>query len=335
MKVLYQVPMPPPKRPLSEAISQEIEMLRKHFSGEVLYFGPRHRLKRYVPRLLFGFEHLNRIRRLERRTQIHQIYNPDLFAFPILRLMKRPVVYVLNGGAGKIRPNVRFFDSLAAVAVFGERDFTRLRRWGLNNVWKVRPGTNTPLFSFHSLPLKSEVHVMMASAPWTLAQFKSKGIEALLSAAQMNPNLHLVFLWRGILGEEMAARIQSKGLLDQVTLIDEHVDVNRILAGVHATIVLASDPDIVKAYPHSLLDSLAAGKPVLVSRAIPMADYVKRTGCGEIVEAITAEAILTALEQLVARYTDAQQIAQEAGQRDFTKKAMVDSFGALYRSVLG
>jgi glycosyltransferase involved in cell wall biosynthesis len=250
-------------------------------------------------------------------------------------MLKRPVVYVLNGGVGKNKPNVRFFNSLAAVTVFDERNYTRLRAWGLNNVRRVRPGVNTSLFSYSPLPLESEIHVMMASAPWTLAQFNSKGIEALLSAAQMNPKLHLVFLWRGTTGDEMAARIRNRGLQERVTLIDERADVNRILAGVHAAIVLASDPDIVKAFPLSLLDSMAAGKPVLVSHAIPMADYVIRTGCGEVVEEISPEAILAALERLISRYAVAQRIAHTVGKRDFTKEAMIDSFGAVYRSVLG
>jgi len=51
--------------------------------------------------------------------------------------------------------------------------------------------------------------------------------------------------------------------------------VNKTLVSVHAAITLADREGIIKVYPHSLLDALAAGKPVLVSRAIPMADYVE------------------------------------------------------------
>jgi hypothetical protein len=44
---------------------------------------------------------------------------------------------------------------------------------------------------------------MVGSAPWTKGQFRTKGVEALLEAARQNPRLHLIFLWREVLAEEM------------------------------------------------------------------------------------------------------------------------------------
>ena len=41
---------------------------------------------------------------------------------------------------------------------------------------------------------------------------------------------------------------------------------------------------IVRSYPHSLIEALVTGKPVLVSRSVPMADYVEQAGCGVVVE---------------------------------------------------
>jgi glycosyltransferase involved in cell wall biosynthesis len=107
-----------------------------------------------------------------------------------------------------------------------------------------------------------------------------------------------------------------------------------VLATVHASIVLATEPDLVKAYPHSLLDSMAAGKPVLVSRAIPMAQYVAATGCGQIVEQVDAAAILAAVDALVANYSQAQFIAQRLGQQDFSQQSMITSYQQVYEQVL-
>ena len=145
--------------------------------------------------------------------------------------------------------------------------------------------------------------------------------------------MHLAFLWRGILVEEMEKRIHSLGLESQITLINDLVDVNRVLAGVHATITLATDAALIKAYPHSLLDSLAAGKPVLVNRAIPIADYVARTGCGIVAEEVTATEVLTALAKLTQQYDTLQQSAREVGQRDFTLDEVIVSYDRIYQSV--
>ena len=155
----------------------------------------------------------------------------------------------------------------------------------------------------------------------------------MLSAAQQAPHLRLVFLWRGVLAEEMERLVRRLNLEKQVTVLDRLVDVNQVLAGVHASITLAAAPTIVKAYPHSLLESLAAGKPVLVSRAIPMADYVEQAGCGQVVESVTPADVLAAIESLASGYEGLRRVAQQVGQRDFSLQAMIASYGRLYEHV--
>jgi glycosyltransferase involved in cell wall biosynthesis len=122
---------------------------------------------------------------------------------------------------------------------------------------------------------------------------------------------------------------------NQVTVLNRFVDVNSVLAGVHASITLANSPGIVKSYPHSLLESLAAGKPVLVSRAIPMADYVEQTGCGRVVDSVSPTHILAAIESLAAKYATLRESAQEVGHRDFSEDRLVDSSRDMYERVLG
>jgi glycosyltransferase involved in cell wall biosynthesis len=321
--------------PRAEAIAQEITTLCDHLGGEVLHVNPNPRRRTYLPRLLFGFHKLAEIRQREAHVTLHNLYNPDPFPFPYLRLLRRPAVYSITCGVGDRRPRLAFFSALAAVAVPDERSLKRLQSWGLDNVVRVRPGIDTRRFSYTPLPLRSEIRLMVGSAPWTPDQFRSKGVEALLQAAQQMPELHLIFLWRGVLAQEMAGRVRQLNLAEQVTILNEMVDVDRILAGVHASVTLAASPGIVKAYPHSLLESLAAGKPVLVSRAIPLADTVAQTGCGRVVDELSPEAIQWAVEALVADYGSAQQAALAVGQQDFCQEAMLASFQSLYRAVAG
>jgi glycosyltransferase involved in cell wall biosynthesis len=119
----------------------------------------------------------------------------------------------------------------------------------------------------------------------------------------------------------------------QVTVLNRRVDVNKVLAGVHASVTLAAAPDIVRAYPHSLMESLASGKPVLVSQTIPMANYVRQTGCGQVVEQVTPAAILTAIESLRGEYESLQESAQQVGRRDFSLERMITSYGEVYERV--
>lgn len=337
VNILYLITTLPPKLPACEAISQEIGALQARFGGQVVYLNPNHQSPVFIPRLLFGFHQLNQLRTQEKTVQLHHLYNPDPFAFPILRWLQRPVIYSLSCGVNDRRPNLAFFQALAAVAAADERSFNRLKAWGLSNVFLVRPGIDTTRFSHSPLSLRSlrsEIRLMVGSAPWTKEQFRSKGVEAMLAAAQQNPQLHLVFLWRGVLAEEMERRVRQMGLTQQVEVINRQVEVNQVLAGVHASITLAANSAIIKSYPHSLLDSLAAGKPVLVSRAIPMADYVEQTGCGQVVEKVTPADILAAVEALAHNYETHQRMAQSVGQRDFALPIMLNSFQQLYEGVL-
>jgi len=339
MNILYHLTIPPPEMPECDAVLQEIETLRGHFGGDTVYLNPnrpfceRH-LPLRLPRLFFGIHKLNRLRNRGADIDVHHLFNPDPFPFPVLRALRRPIVYSLTGGVESQKPNVAFFASCAAITVSDERSLDRLRSWKLDNSMLVRPGVDTARFTCSPLPLRSEMKLMVGSAPWNRSQFRQKGIEALLTAAQRSPRLRLVFLWRGVLANDMERRVRRMNLENQVEVLNKKVDVNEVLVGVHASVVLATDPAIIRPYPHSLMDSLAAGKPVLVSRCIPMADYVEQTGCGEIVESLDPYSILDAVEALAREYQGSQRTAQEVGQRDFSQQAMIASFHEVYDRVL-
>lgn len=334
MNIRYLIATLPPKLPQAEAISQEISALQSHFGGDLVFINPNQHSPVFIPRLLFGFHKLRQLRAQESHLDFYHFYNPDPFPFPFLRLLRRPIVYSISCGLSDQQPNLAFFKGLTLIAAADERSRQRLHQWGLNNVMLVRPGIDTTRFTCSPLSLGSEIRLMVASAPWTKAQFRSKGVEALLRAAQQCARLRLIFLWRGVLMEDMLDLVRQMNVSQQVEIINRQVDVNQILAGVHAGITLASSSAIIKSYPHSLLDSLAAGKPVLLNRAIPMADYVEQTGCGQVVEKVTSEAILTAVEALSSHYEARQQAAQQVGQRDFSQQAMLASFQQLYERVI-
>jgi glycosyltransferase involved in cell wall biosynthesis len=335
MRVAYLLPILPPHLPSAEALSQEIAALRQHFPGALVYLNPNQRSPLYIPRMLFGFHLLPQLRRLERSIDLYHFYNADPFAFPVLRWLRRPVVYTIGGSVGVRPPAMKFFNALGAVTVYAEPLLRQLQAWGLRNGHVVRSGIDVTRFTHQPLPLQGQVRLLMGSAPWTLAQFASKGVDALLAAAQQRPNLHLTFLWRGVLADEMRALVAQRQLSSQVTILDGLVDVNQILATVHASIVLAAHGNVVKAYPNSLLDSLAAGKPVLVSRALPMSAYVEQMGCGAVVEQVDVLAILAALDQLLAHYDASCRTAENIGQRDFSVQQTIADYRAIYQQLAG
>ena len=337
MRILYHLTVPPSPLAACDAVVQEVEALRRlsEDGGQIVHLYPARKLGTRFPRRWWGLQHILRVRRAERQVDIHHIFNPDPFPLDVMRFLRRPIVYTAVAGAqGADRKTVQALaDRVHTLVVPTDSDCDRLRDWGISNVVTIRPGIDTERFSrTPPPPVGGPLTLLMASAPWTVDQFESKGVKALLDAAHKRPDLRLVFLWRGLHLAEMEREIAQRELGGRVTVINRYVDVSEALAQAHAVVVLASNARLVKAFPHSLLEALASGRPVLVSRAISMASYVERTGCGQAVEAVNADAVLKALALLEANYSHCRTTALRVGQ-DFTEQAFVESYKRLYDSI--
>jgi len=341
MNPLYYLTILPPRFPGCDAVIQDVDLLRRHFGGRPLYINPNHRAPVHVPRLFFGIGQLRAIRALEATHHIHHMLNPDPYPFPFVCTLKKPVIYSLTSGVRSppgLRPFWalirRYLGSLAAVTVSDDRSLERLRTCGMDNVYRVQPGVDSARFTHTPIPLHSEIRLMVGSSPWTIGQFAQKGIDVLLATARRQPRLRLVFLWRGVLVDEIKRRIVEMGVEAQVKVLNHRVDVNQILAQIHGSVSLATDPQVIVPYPHSLLESLAAGKPVLVSQSIPMSDDVARLDCGIVIDTVDVRALLAAVEKFARRYVALREAARYVGARDFGIEAMISSYRSVYERVL-
>jgi glycosyltransferase involved in cell wall biosynthesis len=342
MRILYHLTVPPSPMPACDAVVQEVDALRglSGGDGQIVYLYPGRRLGTRFPRRWWGLQHLPSLRRAERaqRVDVHHIFNPDPFEFDLMRFLRRPIIYTAVAGARSSDHEavVRLARRVHTLVVPDESERAHLREQGVPaaRVVAVRPGIDMARFAPTAPPAGKPFTLLMGSAPWTVDQFESKGVEALLGTGQRRADLRLIFLWRGLHGEEMNRRVARLGLSDRVSIVDRVVDVNDVLAHVHAAVVLAQSATLVKAYPHSLLEALAVGRPVLVSRVIPMAAYVEQMGCGQVVEAVEVENLLSALAKLEASYESTQAAALEVGRRDFSQRDMVEAYRRLYLSAL-
>jgi glycosyltransferase involved in cell wall biosynthesis len=316
---------------------QEVELLRARFGGELLYLRPAWRARARYPRQLLGLHRLAAIRRWDRLVDLHHVYAPQLFWLPLLWLVKRPVVYTVTAGvdAGRPLPPAAFLRRLGAIVVPSRADLEALGRHGLGNAHLIRPGIDVTRFVDTPPPPGPGFVLLSGSAPWTRQQFGTKGVDAMLEVARRMPDLRLVFLWRGVLLPELVARVRRLGLSERVEILSDRVDVSRVLARVHAAVVLAGRPGLVKAYPHSLLEALAAGRPVLVSDGNPMADHVRESGCGRVVPGLGEADLLEAIQRLRQDYAVCRTRAVEVGRRDFSQEDLAAAHRELYRALTG
>ena len=337
MRILYLLTTTPPVVPGTDAVVQEVEVLRARFGGEVIWLRPSWRARARYPRPLLGLHHLSAIRHRDPHVDLHHVYAPELYWLPLLWFVKRPVVYTVTSGvgAGHRMPPASFLRRLNAIVVPSRVDLDALMRRGLGNVHLIRPGIDVARFTDSPVPPGPEFVLLSGSAPWTHEQFRSKGVDVLLEVAREMPDVRLVFLWRGVLLQELIERVRRLELSERVEILDDRVDVSQVLARVHAAVVLAGRPGLVKAYPHSLLEALATGRPVLVSDGNPMAEYVQETGCGGVVPRLEKAVLIAAIEQLKQRYEACRTRAVEVAKRDFSQEELFTAHRDLYQTLVG
>jgi len=331
MSVLYLLTSSEPPIEGTDATFQEVSALKAAFNGEMLNLCPRRVPGRPFPPQLLGLHKLPRIWQVERHCTINHVFHSIPFRFPVLRFLRKPVVYTVLTSVPEIEPpDIGWLSSLHSIVVSNPRDAAILQSWGLANHAVVSPAVDTDRIAQGTLQLRNEITLLMASAPWVEDQFESKGIDALLNATVQLPELRLILLWRGLLLGELLERVERRGLKGRVEIISERVDVNKYLRRVHATVLPAKRSDIVKAYPHSLLESLLAGKPVILSDALPMADYVRQHGCGIVLNEVSGSTLIEAIKDLQARYDALAQRARLIDLRAFSQKTMIESYRVIY-----
>src|ERR1035437_2509709 len=331
MNILFHLTSPSPPIPGTDAVFQEIEALRRRFGGECLQLYPLRRPSRIFPKLLYGLHQRRALRRGEPSVDLHHLYYATLYPFPWLRALRKPLIYsaVTGIGAHVECGRADWLKAIHTIVSCNARDEAALRALRPARYRIIRPGIDVERFSSVPLPLRDELVLLVGSAPWIRRQFRTKGIDLLLDVAGSLP-LRLVFLWRGLLLGELQRRIARRGMNARVEIINAPVDVNRVLARVHATVVLAETESQVKAYPHSLMESLAAGKPALVSGCIPMADYVTEGQGGGVVPKLTPDALRAAIQGLMGHYGERQAKARARGRADFALTPMLAAYGEVY-----
>ncbi len=332
MTIRYHLTAPPPAFSQTDAVYQDVAALQSRFGGTAVHLYPFKRAGIRLPRMFYGWQHLTELRSSESSIDLHHLFANQLYAYPLFYYLHKPVVYsiVASVQAQMLRSLPKLFSFARMIVVSNQRDLLTLQKWGFKNCVHVRPGIAVDHFVTQPLYDESPFTILAGSAPWTNAQFKRKGFDALLNVAKAMPNVRLILLWRGTLFDEIQERVRYHDLTHRVEIINEEVDVNKVLASAHAAIVLADKADLVKSYPHSLIEALAAGKPVLISNTIPMADYVTENGCGQVLENLSVTVLKKGIHAMIDNYTDQQAAALRVGQRDFSLTRMLDQYNGLY-----
>ena len=139
---------------------------------------------------------------------------------------------------------------------------------------------------------------------------------------------------RGHLEKEIRELITNADAEGRVEVVNRKIDVPELMKQHHAVVLLSEESAIVKAYPHSLIEGLSMGIPVIISDTIAMADMVQENGLGEVVKGISPESLSTALTKIKTHYPKYLESVSRFDLDIFSPEKFVDNTIKLYEEVL-
>jgi len=333
MSTAYYFTMPAPPDPERDAILREADLLRVEYPGPRHFLSPGRRLHGRVPVSWRVVRERRTAESLDPRVDLHHLFADDLRWCALFDRCAAPYVLSLNTAlrtGGRVEPP-RHLPAAVTVRLEGDRRVLDAAGWrGVN---QIPAGARLAGLAPSPPPPGPPWRLVFASAPWTGRQFRGKGLDALLDAVAGRSELHLVLLWRGVLESAIRRRIARRGLEDRVELLLDRVDIGPLLAGSHAAVLFPRHPHLVTTHPHSLLEALAAGRPVALSHSLGLAAAVRRAGSGVVLDDLSPAGIGAALSTLVDGYAGYQSRAAAMDCSPWGAEAYLRSFRALRASL--
>ncbi len=347
-------------RPEFEAISKEIQLLSSHFSQtnetkihdlhlDGLFnftlkknFLSAHFL--YYPFLIPSTHNQSK------KTDINHIYTSlgDLPYLNILNLKNTILTAAASCSEEKIKKRLPKLQQLKQIIVESEYQEKQLLKLNIpkEKITIIHPPVDLTRFSYQE-PEKIELSeqkqqkkqpftILYASCPTRKEDFEKRGINLIAAVAKEEESTEIVFdlAWRSGALKEINQLVE-KNNLKNIHINNEIVaDMNTKYGKAHCTIIPYTQfDDYLKLIPNSAIESLAAGKPILVSEKTEMANIVKKTGCGIVFEP-TSKGLSDAIKKLRKNYSFYQKQCRKTAQQYFSKDLFLEKYTKIYKELI-
>lgn len=161
-----------------------------------------------------------------------------------------------------------------------------------------------------------------------------KGLEYLIRAVPLlvaaEPRAHVAFAGIGELEDDLRALVSELGVEEHCHFLGFRQDIPALLASFD----LYAQPSLWEGLSISLLEAMAAGKPIVTTDIIGSREVIEDGVTGLLVPPTDVEALATALLSLMRNPTRAQELGRSAGQhvvKHFDANRMVEETLELYR----
>lgn len=333
--------------PDREALSKQVTLLHSHFNGYRDFRIAVHdisarfkfRLSKSMPCYPDWMVPLGYLftRYLQNRSDLIHIFGSVTGRLYLKILNRSPAV--LTNASAIIRHRVEscksYWSKLDRIIVECSRDKKTLLECGVSpeRLEVIYPGVHFPEVIVPKMGKK--FRILFASAPISkeTAEFSSKGVDLILKAASELKDCHFTLLWRGRHLGRIKDQIRAFKLNNVVLQNIIVSDVMRFYGQFHAVILVPTKEDACKPCPHSIIEALAVGRPVIASRFVGIADLIKQEGCGVICNG-EKESLLAAIEELRMSYLLYQRRCRITAEHYFSSSEFIRRYARVYSRFL-
>jgi glycosyltransferase involved in cell wall biosynthesis len=323
-----------------EAIAAEVALLRRGFPSSVAW-GLSHRRWALLswrrgyclhPRLQLLFRLATRL--LEAAFDLHHVFGSLGDWFYLRRPRRRPTVLTV---AVHGRPVERgLLEQIDRFVVENPEGRGELERLGIDRrrIRLIFPPVNLERFA-PCPPPAQPFTVLFASSPEEESWLGARGVPQLVEAAALRPEMRFRLLWRPWGNSEGRVRrwIAEKGLRNVELLVGCWKDMARQYHTAHVCAAPFTDPERSKSAPNSVVESLACGRPVLVTEHVGLAGLIREGGAG-LSCAATGEALAEHLDRLQAGWAQYSQAARRLAERWFGAERFLAAYQRLYDELI-
>ena len=193
-------------------------------------------------------------------------------------------------------------------------------------------GINLADYQEYDISSSSDFKVMFASSPLNPKPdaFKEKGVDIILKAfrniisSSDKPIIKLSILWR-CSPKSLTRLLSELGIQDYVDIYSSFANVEYLLRDSHIVIFTPRSLTHSTHYPHSIMESLAVGRPVIVTNNLEISDIIKREKCGIVIKP-SAKDLAEAINLLSNNYFNYQRNCRRVAEEFFDLKKNLESW---------
>lgn len=327
-------------RPEYEATSKEINLLSNKFLGKIHdlhldgYF--KYRFNSRLSSYHFLYYPLGLIPLyLRSKNKIVHLYTSlcDRPYLPFLNKKKMIITSTNFFSQERIIQNRKHLDKVKGIIVQAEVQRQELLLAGITpeKIYLIYPPVELEKFTYQEP--SGPFTILNVSCPGKVRDLEKRGICWLLDVEQYLADENIKFLWRGGEFSLFMDKIKHRNFKHINIENKIYTDMNGQYAQAHCLIIpyLQFD-EYLKLIPTSVIESLAAGKPVLVSSRTGVAEIIRASNCGVVFEP-TRESLLQAIVELRKNYRKYQQNCRKTAEKYFSPPEFLKKHEQIYAEI--